>query len=390
MCDRLKRNIQRWFFLQNERRKLRRSPARLRGRSPYLNSQVEKKQPRTVHIDVYCTGSEEADDSNTSSSEEEGSSKTVYESEDTKITHRRARKNELPTRKRIQFFYPDENDEQNPSCPSTESSRTTFLDSSGTIPTASSAVLSPSTSWKDTESSSVPRSGVSLLDASSASASLCMTSDSFEYADSIDKHRIKALEEKLSGRNESNPNTSVREKIFNKYLESKSFPIWKESSRENFDSDSSCSGDSSGSEVLWTFTRFPQEEEREQVNVKECAKNNNSWSPSDSVQTTVCKVEQDTQLTSSEKPSYVGRADFLEKAQKFGEMINSIRKPGHHVGPTKNPDCSCRSCLYYHDNQCRGRTRSVGESFVHRGRFFNRDKSAQPGFPSFGDDKVST
>ncbi|XP_055324979.1 dentin sialophosphoprotein [Sitodiplosis mosellana] len=34
----------------------------------------------------------------------------------------------------------------------------------------------------------------------------------------------------------------------------------------------------------------------------------------------------------------------LLRAQKFGSVIETIRKPGHHVGPAKNPDCKCEYC----------------------------------------------
>lgn len=36
--------------------------------------------------------------------------------------------------------------------------------------------------------------------------------------------------------------------------------------------------------------------------------------------------------------------EHLLRAQKFGSVIEAIRKPGHHVGPAKNPDCKCEYC----------------------------------------------
>lgn len=36
--------------------------------------------------------------------------------------------------------------------------------------------------------------------------------------------------------------------------------------------------------------------------------------------------------------------EHLLRAQKFGSVIETIRKPGHHVGPAKNPDCKCEYC----------------------------------------------
>lgn len=53
----------------------------------------------------------------------------------------------------------------------------------------------------------------------------------------------------------------------------------------------------------------------------------------------------------------------LFKAQKFGTVIGAIRKPGHHVGPAKNPDCLCDHCRrFYEDSQTRSRTRSMGDN----------------------------
>lgn len=36
--------------------------------------------------------------------------------------------------------------------------------------------------------------------------------------------------------------------------------------------------------------------------------------------------------------------EYLLKAQKFGTVIRGLKKPGHHVGPAKNPDCQCEYC----------------------------------------------
>lgn len=52
-----------------------------------------------------------------------------------------------------------------------------------------------------------------------------------------------------------------------------------------------------------------------------------------------------------------------EVAKKFGPIINVFKKPGHHVGPVRNPDCLCDHCQgYFTALGYRFRTRSVGES----------------------------
>lgn len=30
--------------------------------------------------------------------------------------------------------------------------------------------------------------------------------------------------------------------------------------------------------------------------------------------------------------------------EKFGNIVSSLRKPGHHIGPSKNSDCMCDNC----------------------------------------------
>ncbi|XP_017027268.1 uncharacterized protein [Drosophila kikkawai] len=55
--------------------------------------------------------------------------------------------------------------------------------------------------------------------------------------------------------------------------------------------------------------------------------------------------------------------EHLEKARRFGNVVASSRKPGHHVGPTKNPSCQCESCQRWMAErfQLRGRAFSLGE-----------------------------
>lgn len=54
--------------------------------------------------------------------------------------------------------------------------------------------------------------------------------------------------------------------------------------------------------------------------------------------------------------------EHLEKARRFGSVV-AMRKPGHHVGPTKNPNCHCESCQRWLAErfQLRGRAFSLGE-----------------------------
>lgn len=49
-------------------------------------------------------------------------------------------------------------------------------------------------------------------------------------------------------------------------------------------------------------------------------------------------------------------------AKKFGPVISAFKKPGHHIGPVKNPECACAHCRsYYESVGFRTRTRSLGD-----------------------------
>lgn len=58
--------------------------------------------------------------------------------------------------------------------------------------------------------------------------------------------------------------------------------------------------------------------------------------------------------------------EYLQKASRFGSVVTSTRKPGHHVGPTKNPNCQCEHCQRWLSTRFkvagRGRAYSVGDS----------------------------
>lgn len=54
------------------------------------------------------------------------------------------------------------------------------------------------------------------------------------------------------------------------------------------------------------------------------------------------QVKTDLVMASMSFPVGYSR-EYLEKARRFGDVVVA-RKPGHHVGPTKNPSCLCESC----------------------------------------------
>lgn len=64
--------------------------------------------------------------------------------------------------------------------------------------------------------------------------------------------------------------------------------------------------------------------------------------------------------------------EHLMRAQKFGTVIEAIRKPGHHVGPAKNPDCQCEHCRrwFAERENYRSRASSLGNVSFNRSTFW--------------------
>lgn len=56
--------------------------------------------------------------------------------------------------------------------------------------------------------------------------------------------------------------------------------------------------------------------------------------------------------------------EHLLRAEKFGSVIKIIRKPGHHVGPTKNPDCECAHCRRWFDERRNLRERALSMDVI--------------------------
>ncbi|XP_033155695.1 uncharacterized protein LOC117138003 [Drosophila mauritiana] len=76
------------------------------------------------------------------------------------------------------------------------------------------------------------------------------------------------------------------------------------------------------------------------------------------------EISRDSPSLASEASTSVSgyTHEHLEKARRFGNVV-AMRKPGHHVGPTKNPNCQCESCQRWLAErfQLRGRAFSLGE-----------------------------
>lgn len=473
-------------------KKISHSPARLRGKSPLLQGKqadsrtsspdVESntRKARTVHIDVYCTGSEDADasDSTDTDTAEEGESwsspQTVFESDNLRVVHTQASKNQLPqalqrpqvsrkknnsSQRSESFKYEsslareppvqsgfDSDDGLSSQYPSKESSYTTLQDAESSLQsdivgtsrdpswsTISSSMFfsdgydsATATSWKDTatELDSLAQSSVSLAQ-----------SDSFEYADAMDRLRIREKELAWAGARSDDaskqsktwqsPHTERKhllqqqkfKEFMNKHVGNAAFPLWKPESAEESDDDGDGDDDDETGDA-WSFGGGVNSPKlgtiKREGTVKKAAQED--VNPSPFVPSPIVSAETKAEIidtphligdsgslsdsgptsrhryihrnavgpfgTKSPSPPPVKlestitlpfttifgrRTDQLSKAQKFGTIVGAFRKPGHHVGPSKNPDCSCVHCReHYEGSAYRGRARSLGDMPLER------------------------
>lgn len=81
--------------------------------------------------------------------------------------------------------------------------------------------------------------------------------------------------------------------------------------------------------------------------------------------------------TSTSLKSGTYSQDHLQLAQRFGSVVKTMRKPGHHVGPVRNPTCLCETCKRWvlDREQVQGRERaySFGETPITRTTFWRKN-----------------
>lgn len=57
--------------------------------------------------------------------------------------------------------------------------------------------------------------------------------------------------------------------------------------------------------------------------------------------------------------------DHLTRAKRFGPLVGALRKPGRHIGPSRNPECQCDHCriwmLEREQEEYRSRALSTGD-----------------------------
>lgn len=258
------------------------------------------------------------------------------------------------------------------------------------------------TSWKDTSTSDTMQG---------ESNSSIGKSDSFEYADSVDRLRISEKERAWGAGSKTWRSPQVERKHLlqqqkhQQYVERRGspFPQWKPD--ENDDEENMSSSDESesteGSEMAWSFGRLEEVHNvkskfiKREDTVRKATKDKlqlstnenkaiccDSGSLSDSAAPSpshkyVCrdvigpfgvdtepppKPKLKSSVTSPFTSEPGKKTDQLSKAEKFGTIVGAFKKPGHHVGPSKNPDCSCQNCRqFYEEKGYRSRTRSLGD-----------------------------
>lgn len=402
------------------------------------SSTSDKKKSRTVHIDVYCTGTDEdnlneSTAGDTQSEDERSTPKTVFENDSVAVTHTKAPQGFLPrgftddkaflrNKASESFRHPvmkmpslasskgyESDDVLSSLYPSQFSSYSRIRDFDWSAASSSTNVphdgydYSPSaTSWKDTLSNiaSLANSGPSLT-----------SCDSFEYADSLDRARIR----KLTREKQLEPErSSVQSEKLKEYLDK--HPVIGWSSDESDDSDgvgwsfvsSNQLGltsaktpdvvDSSQNRIVdkpWSpcktqvAAKTPDLDksenkiiERELSEILQLSEDNNSRSEASTTRPSRSIFRDRIGPFGSQSPSpYPSRTvsgvtspfttsqgiktDHIVKASRFGAVVNAFRKPGHHIGPSKNPSCTCEHCKQYFEDVTRSRSRSLS---VARGR----------------------
>lgn len=329
-----------------------------------ITNRSDGRRPRTMHIDVYCTGSEEDDDADdsgsstpTSFSSNTTTPQTVFDSGDFRVTHTKMGRNVLPgyysnkqsSRNSKSFKYtpspPIREDLRGyqsdsttsslyPSRSSFESMEIPLRDASWSTITSSVAPYKEDTSsWKDTNDSWVDIADISL--------DKC---DSFDYADSVDKARIAEKDKEWcpGGKSWRSPEAERRHLLqkqrFNEFLAKHLPKKW--------------SGSSSTSD--WS----------QDLNYKVSLPFSGSApSVSDTASLSGEFISFVSPIRTPPPPKFSSKpVDVVKLTQRFGPMVGSLKKPGTHSGPSKNPDCQCDHCRsFYEDSSFRDRAYSAGD-----------------------------
>lgn len=195
-------------------------------------------------------------------------------------------------------------------------------------------------------------------------------SDSFEYANSEDKLRIRRMEQMWrksdgdGGRQWRSPQLERKQQKIKEYQERRKLnKVVKPESRE---SDSEGSDDS---ERGWSFIGTDDKKLQRNTTVRR-ATNLNPLSTSSSARRSPSILALQQKLDANPRlqaPFTIQPGIYTDQrsiARKFGNVVDTFRKPGHHVGPAKNPDCPCDHCRNYFEKLgSRGRAQSATDVY---------------------------
>lgn len=354
------------------------------------------KPPRTVHIDVYCTASDAEDENSNSLSsllEQTIPSTVLYETDNMLLQHKNAGMKELPRKlaptiidgeslvpKLINIEIGGSIDKSN------QIQRDNLSDQAKMRKLHAMRNLSQVMRdvSNDTVCSGYPNSSLSTFrDATFSSISSAMASSSavFEGTDFLkEADEIAAmLSNKRSFLNKCEDRPSIlRSNVLNHSETERNFTCKQNShinkrrtqsnpSDSNDSSDdglqefifhdisrmknaSSKSLDISNAESAETVRCFTSELMQKQNNLDlESELSINLSSPFKESQTHILKA-QFLDFYSN---------DYLTRARKFGTLIRASRKPGHHIGPVRNPECLCEHCQRWLQEREHFRERAV-------------------------------
>lgn len=364
-----------------------------------------KRKSRTVHIDVYCTGSDDDASTDTTSENERSTPMTVFENEDVKVTHTQATNN-LPrgfqdanaflkrsAERRCASFRNtpmrmpslasskgyDSDEVLSSLYPSRFSSYSGIrdLDSAPSMASSSTA-LSPCDSTIMTSSKDTFSDIESLINSKSG----LTPCDSFEYANSADRDRIRRMDI-LAKAGDEKKKTWRSPQIERKHLlQNRKMREYLEKHEIGWSSGESAEDSDESGAVGWNFIAGDDKSlvkkdsiihrtNKDQTKESNATRGNyvpysnvlrdrigpfRSKSPSPLPSTIPSRV------TSPFAAPYGERTDHIIKASRFGTVISAFRKPGHHIGPSKNPTCTCEHCRrYFDEGATRGRAYSLSE-----------------------------
>lgn len=139
--------------------------------------------------------------------------------------------------------------------------------------------------------------------------------------------------------------------------------------------DSENSGNISESDHSFSYQKSGNISDSSPSTVISYSKKNREAKPIDEVDH-LSKSTEYPSLSSSMNSATYSR-EHLSIANRFGSVLKKMRKPGHHIGPVKNPTCLCETCKRFmleRDNvQGRERAFSFGDTPITKTSFWRRN-----------------